>query len=131
MVLAVLERRCRVGLHGADAYAATVGGVRVTEPAVDLGVAMAMASAAYDEPLPPRSVYIGEVGLAGEIRPVGGVGRRLAEASRLGFTNALVPAGTHDIAPDTMTVHEVADLVTALHRARGGGGDQAHGLRLL
>jgi DNA repair protein RadA/Sms len=135
MVLAVLERRCRVGLFGADAYAATVGGVRITEPASDLAVALAMASASYDEPLPPRTVYIGEVGLAGEIRPVGGVGRRLAEASRLGFTHALVPAGTHDIAPDTMVVHEVPDLVTALHRARGGGsgdgGDQAHGLRLL
>jgi DNA repair protein RadA/Sms len=135
MVLAVLERRCRVGLFGADAYAATVGGVRISEPASDLAVALAMASAAYDEPLPSRTVYIGEVGLAGEIRPVGGVGRRLAEASRLGFTHALVPAGTHDIAPDTMVVHEVADLVTALHRARGGdsgdGGDQAHGLRLL
>jgi DNA repair protein RadA/Sms len=132
MVLAVLERRCRVGLYGADAYAATVGGVRVTEPAADLAVAMAMASAAYDEPLPPRTVYIGEVGLAGEIRPVGGVGRRLAEASRLGFTNALVPAGTQDIAPDTMVVHEVADLGTALIRSRGGGGgDQEHGLRLL
>ncbi|MGZ4603306.1 MAG: DNA repair protein RadA [Kineosporiaceae bacterium] len=120
MVLAVLERRCRVGLYGSDAYAATVGGVRLNEPATDLAVALALASATQDEPLPPRMVAIGEVGLAGEVRPVGGVGRRLAEAARLGFTSALVPAGSHDQAPDTMTVHEVADVMTALQRVRGG-----------
>jgi DNA repair protein RadA/Sms len=131
MVLAVLDRRCRMGLQGADAYTATVGGVRLTEPAADLAVALALASAAADVPLPPRTVYIGEVGLAGEVRPVGSVGRRLAEASRLGFTTAYVPEGTNDVAPDTMIVHEVADLATALGRSREGEGGQPQGLRLL
>jgi DNA repair protein RadA/Sms len=120
MVLAVLERRCRVRLVAEDSYVATVGGVRLTEPATDLAVALAVASAATDVPLPARAVAIGEVGLAGELRPVGGVGRRLAEAARLGFTSALVPAGTYDTAPDTMVVHEVADLATALRRASEG-----------
>jgi DNA repair protein RadA/Sms len=131
MVLAVLERRCGIRLVGADAYAATVGGVRLTEPAADLAVALAVASAAADVPLPPRMVAVGEVGLAGELRPVGGVGRRLAEASRLGFTTALVPAGTNDVAPDTMIVHEVTDLVTALGRTSDGHERGPGGLRLL
>ena len=130
MVLAVLERRCRVRLVACDSYVATVGGVRLTEPATDLAVALAVASAVHDVPLPPRTVAIGEVGLAGELRPVGGVGRRLAEAGRLGFTTALVPAGTQDIAPDTMVVHEVADLATALGRLADGLGP-AGGLRLV
>jgi DNA repair protein RadA/Sms len=130
MVLAVLERRCRLRLIACDTYAATVGGVRLTEPATDLAVALAVASAVQDVPLPPRTVAIGEVGLAGELRPVGGVGRRLAEAARLGFTTALVPAGTQDLAPDTMIVHEVADLATALGRMSDDLGP-AGGLRLV
>ena len=86
MILAVLERRCDVHIGGMDAYASTVGGVRLGEPASDLAVALAVASAAADQPLPQRAIAVGEVGLAGEVRPVGGVGRRLSEAARLGFT---------------------------------------------
>jgi DNA repair protein RadA/Sms len=65
-------------------------------------------------------VLVGEVGLAGEVRPVAGVNRRLAEASRLGFTTALVPAGTPVEAPPRMTVHEVADLYAAVTWASEG-----------
>jgi DNA repair protein RadA/Sms len=129
MVLAVLERRCRVMLIASDSYVATVGGVRLTEPATDLAVALAVASAVNDQPLSRRMVAIGEVGLTGELRAVGGVGRRLAEAARLGFTTALVPTGTHNIAPDTMVVHEVPDLVGALQRVADGVGP-AEGLQL-
>ena len=113
MVLAVLERRGRVRLGADDVFSATVGGVRVTEPAADLALALAVASAARDAPIPPATVVLGEVGLSGEVRPVGGVGRRLAEAARLGFTAALVPADPGPL-PAGMRVTEVADLGAAL-----------------
>jgi DNA repair protein RadA/Sms len=115
MVLAVLERRIGAALAGRDTYVATVGGVRLGEPATDLAVALAVASASRDRPLPPGTVAFGEVGLAGEVRPVPGIGRRLAEASRLGFRQAIIPAGTSDPAPEGMTVFEALDLHTALH----------------
>jgi DNA repair protein RadA/Sms len=113
MVLAVLERRGRIRLATSDVFAATVGGMRVTEPAADLGIALAVASAARELPLPGRLVVLGEVGLAGDIRRVGGAGRRLAEAARLGFTEALVPPDSGS-APAGLRVTEVADLATAL-----------------
>jgi DNA repair protein RadA/Sms len=117
MVLAVLERRAQVRLASMDTYIATVGGVRLVEPAADLAVTLAVASAARDMPLLAGTVAVGEVGLAGEVRPVTGVARRLAEAARLGFTTAIVPAGSDGSAPAGMTVHEVPDVRTALARA--------------
>jgi DNA repair protein RadA/Sms len=113
MVLAVLERRGRVRLGADDVFSATVGGVRVTEPAADLALALAVASAARDAPIPGTTVALGEVGLSGEVRRVGGVGRRLAEAARLGFTAALVPPEPGPVPPG-MRVTEVADLGAAL-----------------
>jgi DNA repair protein RadA/Sms len=113
MVLAVLERRGRVRLGADDVFSATVGGVRVTEPAADLALALAVASAARDAPIPAATVVLGEVGLSGEVRRVGGVGRRLAEAARLGFTAALVPPDPGPL-PAGMRVTEVADLGAAL-----------------
>ncbi|HEV2087702.1 MAG TPA: hypothetical protein VGR21_05270, partial [Cryptosporangiaceae bacterium] len=65
-------------------------------------------------PLPPDLVAVGEVGLSGDVRRVGGVARRLAEASRLGFRRALVPAGSLDLRPDGLRVTEVSDLAAAL-----------------
>jgi len=94
MVLAVLQRRAGVAIGKQDVYAATVGGVRLTEPSVDLAVALAAASAASDLSVPPHLVAIGEVGLAGEIRRVPGIQRRLAEAERMGFRAAIVPPGS-------------------------------------
>ena len=80
MVLAVLERRAELKVSDRDVYAATVGGVRLTEPAADLALALAVAGSHRDKALPPAVVVIGEVGLAGELRPVQGMSRRLAEA---------------------------------------------------
>ncbi|MCF3175506.1 DNA repair protein RadA [Streptomyces sioyaensis] len=114
MMLAVLEQRGRISALGKrDIYSATVGGVKLTEPAADLAVALALASAASDTPLPKNLVAIGEVGLAGEVRRVTGVQRRLSEAARLGFTHALVPSDPGKI-PDGMRVLEVADVGEAL-----------------
>ncbi|HEX5495417.1 MAG TPA: magnesium chelatase domain-containing protein, partial [Mycobacteriales bacterium] len=118
MVLAVLERRGRVRLGDRDVFAATVGGVRLTEPAADLAVALAVASAARDAPLPASLVALGEVGLSGDVRRVGGVSRRLAEAARLGYTHALVPPGCDGVPPGVRAV-EVPDLGAALRSLPG------------
>jgi len=119
MVLAVLQRRAKVNIAAADVYAATVGGVRLTEPATDLAVALAVAGAVQNEPLATGLVAIGEVGLAGEIRRVTGTSRRLAEAARLGFTHALVPPDVGRV-PDGIQAIEVADLPRALRVAFPG-----------
>jgi DNA repair protein RadA/Sms len=120
MVLAVAERRAGVVLGGSDVYTATVGGVKLTEPASDLAVALAVASAAVDKPLQTGLVVVGEVGLAGEVRRVDGVGRRLAEAVRLGFTHALVPPDSGP-PPEGMRVVEVSDLAQAMRHALPAG----------
>jgi DNA repair protein RadA/Sms len=117
MLLAVLEKRARVRLHDAEVYAATVGGMRVAEPAADLALALAITSAKRDVALPADVVVIGEIGLAGEVRRVAGVDRRLAEAARLGFTHALVPpdSGT---TPPGMKITEVRDIGAVLDAIR-------------
>jgi DNA repair protein RadA/Sms len=92
LLLAVLERRARVSLAGHEVYASVVGGVKLSEPGADLGMCLALVSAVANKPLPADLVVIGEVGLAGEVRQVAQVGRRLTEAARLGFTRAIVPA---------------------------------------
>jgi len=93
MISAVLTKRCRLPVSHADIYLSTVGGMRLTDSSSDLAVAMALASAQGGRPLPGSAVVIGEVGLAGDLRRVTGIERRLAEAARLGFTAALVPPG--------------------------------------
>ena len=116
MVLAVIERRAKIVLSGADIFTATIGGVKLTEPAGDLAVALAVASAEKDTPLRPGLVAIGEVGLAGEVRRVEGVGRRLTEAARLGFTFALVPPDSGPVPPGVHSI-EVADVREAIEYA--------------
>jgi DNA repair protein RadA/Sms len=115
MTVAVLDRRARVRLGMCDIYAATVGGVRLTEPAVDLAVALALAGAKADISLPSDVVAFGEVGLAGEIRSVAGLGRRLAEAGRMGFRRAIVPVGSDAVPTDSpVDVRQVADVAGAI-----------------
>ncbi|RNL82007.1 DNA repair protein RadA [Halostreptopolyspora alba] len=113
MVTAVLERRARIHISNADIYVSTVGGVRLGEPSVDLALALAVASSNRDVALPRGLAAIGEVGLAGEVRAVTGVSRRLSEAQRLGFSRAIVP---HDsVEPcDGIEVVGVSDLGEAL-----------------
>jgi len=94
LLLAVLETRVEVTTAKAEVYALTAGGVRLVEPAGDLGLALAVISAAENVPLPEDLVAVGEVGLGGEVRPVGRIEQRLAEAARLGFRLAVVPRGT-------------------------------------
>jgi DNA repair protein RadA/Sms len=117
MILAVLDKRAGVPVRQADCYVSTVGGVKVSEPASDLAIALAMASSVSDRPLPPGTVAMGEVGLAGEIRAVTGIPRRLAEAARLGFVKAVVPAGAlgNDTTPAGIQVIEVCDIRQAVN----------------
>jgi DNA repair protein RadA/Sms len=115
MVNAVVERRGGVKLADADVFAASVGGVRITEPAADLALALAIASAAKDRALPEGMIALGEVGLSGEIRRVAGTGRRLAEAARQGYKVALVPPDAGP-PPAGMRLVEVPDLGTAFQR---------------
>jgi DNA repair protein RadA/Sms len=98
MVIAVLERRCGMTLGTHDVYASVAGGLRVVEPAADLGIALASASAFRNVPLPRDAVAFGELGLSGEIRPVAQNARRIAEAKRLGFQTVYGPSTLHDIA---------------------------------
>ena len=93
MVLAILTKHAELRLGDQDVYAASVGGLRVTEPAADLAIALAVASAKTDRALSGDLCAVGELSLSGEVRPVGGLPRRLAEAARLGFRTALVPSG--------------------------------------
>ena len=113
MIAAVLERRAGLKVSAVDVYLSTVGGMRLTDPSSDLAVAMAMASAYADLPLPITTVVIGEVGLAGDLRRVTGMDRRLAEAARLGFTTALVPAGCGPV-PKGLRAIESATIGDAL-----------------
>ncbi|HEY0890390.1 MAG TPA: DNA repair protein RadA [Nocardioides sp.] len=137
MVLAVLDRHCGVRLHQQDVFASTVGGARLTEPASDLAVAVALASAAEGTPPPRGVVAMGEIGLAGELRRVRDLPQRVAEAARLGFSVAIVPSEPADRGPhspekwsvDGMRVVDVPDVASALRLLRLAGDDSGRPLR--
>jgi len=113
MLLAVLGRHAGVQLGERDVYAASVGGIKITEPSVDLAILLAIASAASDIALPSTLCAIGEVSLSGDIRRVSSVQRRLSEASRLGFRRALVPHGSDWSQLAGMKVIEVPTVARA------------------
>ncbi|MDQ3553180.1 MAG: DNA repair protein RadA [Chloroflexota bacterium] len=91
LLVAVLGRRCGTDLAGHDLYVSLAGGAAVTEPALDLAIALALASSLRDRPVRPATVVCGEVSLLGELRPARGLERRVREAARLGFRHAVVP----------------------------------------
>jgi DNA repair protein RadA/Sms len=91
LLIAILEKRVGLHLHGEDVYLNVAGGIRVTEPAVDLGVATAIASSFRDRPIDAGSVIMGEVGLGGEVRAIPHLEARLREAEKLGFQQAVIP----------------------------------------
>src|SRR3954467_15155737 len=116
MVLAVLQQHCGIPLHSHDIFASTVGGARLTEPATDLAIAVALASAGTGGAPPRGVVALGEISLAGEVRKVRDLPQRIAEAARLGFRVAVVPmAAGRATTPgrsrtvDGMTVLETPD----------------------
>lgn len=111
---AVTERHGKVMLSNKDLYIATIGGVRTRETAVDLATIVAIVSAQKEIPTPQHQVAIGEVTLSGEIRSVPGIGRRIAEAYRLGFTSAIVPRGSRSealsVAQNGINIIEVGNV---------------------
>ena len=116
MLLAVLEQRAGVSVAGKDVWVTVAGGVKTAEPAVDLGVALAVTSALTGNGVPSDLVACGEVGLAGELRQVGHLGRRMAEAVRLGFGRLLVPERAPE-APGGCVATRVGDLQGAIASA--------------
>jgi DNA repair protein RadA/Sms len=126
MLLAVLEARCGLRLAGNDVHLNIAGGLRVTEPAADLAVAAALASAASDRPTDPGMVYFGEVGLSGEVRQVAQAEARLKEAAKLGFSSASLPRriarGNRPLpAPEGLRLVEIghlSDLIDAFAREK-------------
>ncbi|MCB0918929.1 MAG: DNA repair protein RadA [Actinobacteria bacterium] len=112
MVTAVADHSGSFKLHQSDVYVATVGGLRITDPAVDLAAALAIASSAMKKPVPADVVALGEVALSGELRAAPSLRARLVEASRLGFTTALAAPGAGDI--QGLKVIEIGNLHEAL-----------------
>ena len=129
MIIAVLDKRAGAPVGTRDIFAATVGGVRITEPAADLAIVCAVASSVVDQPLATDVIALGEVGLAGEVRRVSGLQRRLGEAARLGFRHALVPHGSlADVTvPDGLRAIEVADVPRAIEAMGGLAGARTTG----
>ncbi|MEO7367813.1 MAG: DNA repair protein RadA, partial [Gemmatimonadaceae bacterium] len=120
LLLAVLDKRGGFSCAQLDVFCSIVGGMRVQEPAVDLAIAAAIASSIVDKPLPARAIFLGELGLGGEVRPVSQVERRVAEAGKLGMTMAFlseraVPRRT----PSDMQVVGVKSLSDVLHLTLG------------
>jgi len=119
MLLAVLQKQLGINLSKRDAYLSVVGGLKISEPGADLAVCAAVASSLGESPIPPDMIALGEVGLAGELRSVGGIDRRLAEAARLGFRRAVVPSS--DIGTSApLQVVGAANLGEAMRRLEMG-----------
>lgn len=117
LLTAVLVRRIGVDLSGMDLYLNVVGGVTLEETALDLGIAMAVASGVWERVLGSDWVVVGEVGLGGEIRRIPGLFERMSEAARLGFAHMIgppLPAGKQRAVPGNLTYHPVKDLRSAL-----------------
>ncbi|MEX0913468.1 MAG: DNA repair protein RadA [Demequina sp.] len=114
MILAVLHRRVGVALAADDVYVSTIGGARVIEPAADVALALALASARMDVPVKEGFAAVGEVALSGAIRPVSGLAQRVAEAQRLGFTDVVVPSAGKTPDSDGIRVHAVSTLAEAV-----------------
>jgi DNA repair protein RadA/Sms len=115
LLLAVLEKKMGVHLLGQDVFVNVAGGIRVDEPAVDLGVLAAVASSFLDKPVDPRTLLIGEVGLAGEVRAVSQVDSRVREAIKLGFTRCILPESSRRQLPQLnhVELHGVRSLAEA------------------
>lgn len=115
LLVAMLEKRTKLNLSDKDIYINIVGGLKLTEPAADLAVCMAIASASKGMQLKDDAVVFGEVGLSGEVRRVPFAEKRIAEAKKLGFTGAITPVGSSE-KKNAAFVHEVRDIRSALNQ---------------
>ncbi|MEX0892217.1 MAG: magnesium chelatase domain-containing protein, partial [Gemmatimonadota bacterium] len=111
LLLAVLERRAGIAFGELDVFLNVAGGVRLADPAADLAVAAALGSAVFDRQLPHDAVFLGEIGLGGEVRAVSQAERRVAEAARMGFATAYLPTRSVPAAPpEGIALHALPDL---------------------
>jgi DNA repair protein RadA/Sms len=115
MLLAVLHRHAGIACFDQDVFLNAVGGVRIVEPGADLAVTLAVVSSLRNRPLPEKHVVFGEVGLAGEVRPVQRGQERLREAAKLGFTHAIIPSANKPKQPiEGLQIVAVDRLVEAV-----------------
>jgi len=122
LLMAILEKRVGMQLGNYDAYVNIVGGLKIDEPACDLGIVAAIASSFRNEPVDPAVVLIGEVGLTGEVRAVSQIDKRIMEAQRIGFRTCIIPSGNMKTVKQikglenieikaVANVHEVLDIL--------------------
>ena len=116
LIMAVMEKRAGMNLWGYDAYVSIAGGMRINDPAIDLGIACAIASSMRNKPVDEQTMIIGEIGLAGEIRGVSNIMQRVKEADKLGFKQCIIPASNYDQAMDKLGIKitKVSNIVEAL-----------------
>ena len=116
LLLAVMEKRARLKMYNRDAYINVAGGLSLNEPAADLALCMAVASSYTDRPIPGDWAVMGEVGLAGEVRAISQLERRVVECQRLGFTHILCPrdSARHIKAPEGVSLHGVDTVAQAM-----------------
>ncbi|WP_052587036.1 DNA repair protein RadA [Bacillus velezensis] len=122
LIMAVLEKRVGLLLQNQDAYLKVAGGVKLDEPAIDLAVAVSIASSFRDTPPNPADCFIGEVGLTGEVRRVSRIEQRVKEAAKLGFKRMIIPEANADgwTIPKGIEVVGVANVAEALRTSLGG-----------
>ena len=104
LIMAVLEKRAGLNLWGYDAYVSIAGGMRINDPAIDLGVACAIYSSMNNKPLGDKLMIIGEIGLTGEIRGVTNVLQRVREADKMGFETCIIPKSNYDKAMEKLSI---------------------------
>lgn len=122
LLMAVLEKRVGLSLGDCDAYLNIAGGIRVTEPAIDLGIVLAVVSSFRNKPIPEDTVAFGEVGLSGEVRSISQMEARVKEAAKLGFQTCIVPASAKSALKDVkgiriLSVESVTDAISAAFEA--------------
>jgi DNA repair protein RadA/Sms len=125
MLIAVLSKRVGLPLFNQDVYVNIVGGLKITEPAVDLAVAVAIASSFRNARVRAELALVGEIGLSGELRSTSQIERRLSEAAKLGFSQAICPAAPTTLKVDGMEIATVRSLIEAVDQALVGGGRRA------
>jgi DNA repair protein RadA/Sms len=114
LLVAVMEKQLGMHLMGHDIFMNVAGGVKIMEPAADMGIVSAIASSFLDRPIRKDTLVIGEVGLAGEVRAVGNLEIRILEARKMGFTRCVAPAGSLKRLPNPGEIElEGVDSVTA------------------
>lgn len=116
LLMAVLEKRVGLQMSDCDAYVNLAGGIKISEPAIDLAIAVAIASSYKNRSVPEKMLFIGEIGLSGEVRSVGMIENRVAEAKKLGYTTCVVPKGCYERAKtiEGIKIIPVSEVVQAI-----------------